>query len=127
MVPGSLSPSGPLHVGNGPMGTFFQFFFSAIFSYDLSRFYFWALGVPLLVGPWGLINKKIKKCFQFLFLLPYFNLSRFCFWALGVPLLVGPWGLGLGLGLGSGYGFSILMYWTEGPLQDALVFRTFSR
>ena len=54
MVPCSLSPSGPLHVGNGPMGTFFQFFFSAIFSYDLSRFYFWALGVPLLVGPWGL-------------------------------------------------------------------------
>ena len=31
----------------------FNFCFSAIFSY-LSRFYFWALGVPLLVGPWGL-------------------------------------------------------------------------
>ena len=33
---------------------FFNSYFHAIFSYDSSRFYFWALGVPLLVGPWGL-------------------------------------------------------------------------
>ena len=60
MVPCSLSPSGPLLVGNGPMGTskFFNFCFGAIFSYDLSRFYFWALRVPLLVGPWAGMSRN---------------------------------------------------------------------
>ena len=122
MVPCSLSPSGPLHVGNGPMGKKLNFCFSAIFSYHLSRFYFWALGVPLLVGPWGLrkLKTKLNFCFSAIF---SYDLSRFYFWALGVPLLVSPWGLGLGLG--SGYGFFIPMDCTGGPLQDVLVFHLF--
>ena len=79
MVPCSLSPSGPLHVGNGPMGTQklkkeknLNFCFCAIFSYDLSRFYFWALRVPLLVGPWGLRDLK-KYIYSIFVLVPYFH------------------------------------------------------
>ena len=37
---------------------FLNFCFSAIFSYDLSIFYFWELRVPLLVGPWAGMSRN---------------------------------------------------------------------
>ena len=60
MVPCSLSPSGPLLVGNGPMGNFSIFVFISIFSYDLYIFYFLGSRGAFTSWPMGTYKFFIK-------------------------------------------------------------------